>query len=89
METLIDLVNKLHKACTTLGDFSDESSLPTLWDALPTISVGSGQVYIIYMQFKTYLVLFSMLRVILLYEVMFVCTTVYSVIATVCCHNSI
>ncbi|PWA77888.1 dynamin central domain-containing protein [Artemisia annua] len=44
METLIDLVNKLQKACTTLGDFGDhESSLPTLWDALPTIAVVGGQ----------------------------------------------
>lgn len=46
METLIDLVNKLQKACTALGDFGDhESSLPTLWDALPTIAVVGGQVY--------------------------------------------
>ncbi|XP_076954494.1 phragmoplastin DRP1A-like isoform X1 [Bidens hawaiensis] len=45
METLIDLVNKLQKACTALGDFGDESSthLPTLWDALPTIAVVGGQ----------------------------------------------
>ncbi|KAJ0682784.1 putative Dynamin superfamily [Helianthus annuus] len=72
MEPLIDLVNKLQKACTALGDFGDETSLPTLWDALPTIAVVGGQVYIIYMQFGTYLVLFLMLlRAILLYGVMF------------------
>ncbi|XP_024987913.1 dynamin-related protein 1A-like isoform X3 [Cynara cardunculus var. scolymus] len=43
METLINLVNKLQKACTALGDFGDESSLPTLWDALPSIAVVGGQ----------------------------------------------
>ncbi|KAJ0444460.1 putative dynamin central domain, dynamin, GTPase region, GTPase effector domain, Dynamin superfamily [Helianthus annuus] len=43
MEPLIDLVNKLQKACTALGDFGDETSLPTLWDALPTIAVVGGQ----------------------------------------------
>uniref|UniRef100_A0A251S3D4 Putative dynamin central domain-containing protein n=1 Tax=Helianthus annuus TaxID=4232 RepID=A0A251S3D4_HELAN len=43
LSTLIDLVNKLQKACTALGDFGDESSLPTLWDALPTIAVVGGQ----------------------------------------------
>ncbi|KAM0048197.1 putative Dynamin superfamily [Helianthus debilis subsp. tardiflorus] len=48
MEPLIDLVNKLQKACTALGDFGDETSLPTLWDALPTIAVVGGQVYIIH-----------------------------------------
>lgn len=47
METLIDLVNKLQKACTALGDFGDESSsLPTLWDALPSIAVVGGQVHL-------------------------------------------
>ncbi|MFS8024089.1 putative Dynamin superfamily [Helianthus anomalus] len=46
METLTDLVNKLQKACTALGDFSDESSLPTLWDTLPTIAVVGGHIYI-------------------------------------------
>ncbi|KAJ9563417.1 hypothetical protein OSB04_008577 [Centaurea solstitialis] len=43
METLINLVNKLQKACTALGDFGEESSLPTLWDALPSIAVVGGQ----------------------------------------------
>ncbi|KAI3743977.1 hypothetical protein L1987_57049 [Smallanthus sonchifolius] len=43
METLIDLVNRLQKACTALGDFGEESSLPTLWDALPSIAVVGGQ----------------------------------------------
>ncbi|KAI3719541.1 hypothetical protein L6452_20443 [Arctium lappa] len=43
METLINLVNKLQKACTALDDFGEESSLPTLWDALPSIAVVGGQ----------------------------------------------
>ncbi|KAI3498209.1 hypothetical protein L1887_33978 [Cichorium endivia] len=43
METLINLVNKLQKACTALGDVVEESSLPTLWDALPSIAVVGGQ----------------------------------------------
>ncbi|KAL8227874.1 hypothetical protein R6Q57_015458 [Mikania cordata] len=43
METLIDLINRLQKACTALGDFGEQSSLPTLWDALPTIAVVGGQ----------------------------------------------
>ncbi|CAH1426913.1 unnamed protein product [Lactuca virosa] len=43
MENLINLLNKLQKACTALGDFGEESSLPTLWDALPTIVVVGGQ----------------------------------------------
>ncbi|KAJ9556079.1 hypothetical protein OSB04_010693 [Centaurea solstitialis] len=44
MENLINLVNKLQRACTALGDFGEGSSLPTLWDALPTIAVVGGQV---------------------------------------------
>nr|XP_043624794.1 phragmoplastin DRP1A-like [Erigeron canadensis] len=43
MESLIDLVNKLQKSCTLLGDFGQSSSLPTLWDALPSIAVVGGQ----------------------------------------------
>ncbi|CAH1426915.1 unnamed protein product [Lactuca virosa] len=43
MENLINLLNKLQKACTALGDFGEESSLPTLWDTLPTIVVVGGQ----------------------------------------------
>ncbi|CAH1426920.1 unnamed protein product [Lactuca virosa] len=43
MDTLINLVNKLQKACTSLGDFGEESSLPTIWDALHTIVVVGGQ----------------------------------------------
>ncbi|KAK1420236.1 hypothetical protein QVD17_21669 [Tagetes erecta] len=43
MEALIDLVNKLQRACTALGDFGEQTSLPTLWDSLPTIAVVGGQ----------------------------------------------
>ncbi|XP_027335954.1 dynamin-related protein 12A-like isoform X3 [Abrus precatorius] len=43
MENLIQLVNKLQRACTALGDHGEESALPTLWDALPSIAVVGGQ----------------------------------------------
>ncbi|KAH7519480.1 phragmoplastin DRP1B [Ziziphus jujuba] len=43
MENLITLVNKLQRACTALGDHGEESALPTLWDALPSIAVVGGQ----------------------------------------------
>lgn len=44
MENLISLVNKLQRACTTLGDHGEAASLPTLWDSLPSIAVVGGQV---------------------------------------------
>ncbi|KAH7847976.1 hypothetical protein Vadar_032285 [Vaccinium darrowii] len=34
MKNLIALVNKLHRACTALGNHGEESALVTLWDAL-------------------------------------------------------
>ncbi|XP_074558201.1 dynamin-related protein 5A-like isoform X1 [Curcuma longa] len=43
MENLISLVNNIQRACTALGDHGEESSLPTLWDALPAIAVVGGQ----------------------------------------------
>ncbi|KAL8115073.1 hypothetical protein AgCh_021774 [Apium graveolens] len=43
MENLISLVNRLQRACTALGDYGEESALPTLWDALPSIAVVGGQ----------------------------------------------
>ncbi|XP_074263402.1 dynamin-related protein 5A-like [Silene latifolia] len=43
MENLISFVNKIQRACTALGDHGDESTLPTLWDALPSIAVVGGQ----------------------------------------------
>ncbi|XP_020576399.1 dynamin-related protein 5A [Phalaenopsis equestris] len=43
MESLISLVNRIQRACTALGDYGDESALPTLWDSLPSIAVVGGQ----------------------------------------------
>ncbi|GAU39256.1 hypothetical protein TSUD_71950 [Trifolium subterraneum] len=43
MENLIQLVNKIQRACTALGDHGEESAMPTLWDALPSIAVVGGQ----------------------------------------------
>ncbi|KAF7059007.1 hypothetical protein CFC21_065964 [Triticum aestivum] len=43
MENLISLVNKLQRAYTVLGDHSEESALPTLWDSLPSIAFIGGQ----------------------------------------------
>ncbi|KAL2490255.1 Dynamin-related protein 1A [Abeliophyllum distichum] len=43
MESLISLVNRLQRACTALGDNGEDSALPTLWDALPSIAVVGGQ----------------------------------------------
>ncbi|KAF8379708.1 hypothetical protein HHK36_029153 [Tetracentron sinense] len=43
MENLISLVNKIQRACTALGDHGEGSSLPTLWDSLPSIAVVGGQ----------------------------------------------
>ncbi|GAB2291100.1 hypothetical protein Dimus_025358 [Dionaea muscipula] len=43
MENLISLVNKIQRACTALGDYGEESALPTLWDSLPSIAVVGGQ----------------------------------------------
>lgn len=44
MENLISLVNKIQRACTALGDHGEAAtSLPTLWDSLPSIAVVGGQ----------------------------------------------
>jgi hypothetical protein len=39
-------VNKIQRACTVLGDHggADGFSLPTLWEALPSVAVVGGQV---------------------------------------------
>jgi hypothetical protein len=45
MESLIGLVNRIQRACTVLGTYGgDESALPTLWEALPSVVVVGGQV---------------------------------------------
>ncbi|XP_062083933.1 phragmoplastin DRP1E-like [Humulus lupulus] len=43
MESLIGLVNRIQKACTVLGDHGGDSSLPTIWEALPSVAVVGGQ----------------------------------------------
>ncbi|ERN11386.1 hypothetical protein AMTRI_Chr04g244590 [Amborella trichopoda] len=44
MESLIGLVNRIQRACTVLGDHGGEgSTLPTLWEALPSVAVVGGQ----------------------------------------------
>ncbi|KMZ66239.1 Dynamin [Zostera marina] len=46
MESLIGLVNRIQRACTVLGDHGggdSGSSLPTLWEALPSVAVVGGQ----------------------------------------------
>ncbi|XP_065879071.1 phragmoplastin DRP1E-like [Euphorbia lathyris] len=46
MDTLIGLVNRIQRACTILGDYGGDSgaaSLPTLWEALPSVAVVGGQ----------------------------------------------
>lgn len=47
MDGVIGLVSRIQKACTVLGDYGDDGyrSLPSLWDALPTIVVLGGQVF--------------------------------------------
>lgn len=44
MESLIGLVNRIQSACTVLGDHGGDSTLPTLWEALPSVAVVGGQV---------------------------------------------
>ncbi|KAL6906361.1 hypothetical protein ACP4OV_003962 [Aristida adscensionis] len=47
MENVIVLVNRIQRACTVLGDHGGDdgraSSLPTLWEALPSVAVVGGQ----------------------------------------------
>ena len=47
MENVIVLVNRIQRACTVLGDHGGgdgAASLPTLWEALPSVAVVGGQV---------------------------------------------
>lgn len=46
MESLIGMVNRIQRACTVLGDYGGDggASLPTLWEALPSVVVVGGQV---------------------------------------------
>ncbi|GJM91521.1 hypothetical protein PR202_ga07898 [Eleusine coracana subsp. coracana] len=45
MENVIVLVNRIQRACTALGDHGGDAagSLPTLWEALPSVAVVGGQ----------------------------------------------
>ncbi|XP_047337757.1 phragmoplastin DRP1E-like [Impatiens glandulifera] len=44
MESLIGLVNRIQRACTALGDHGGgDSTLSSLWDALPSVAVVGGQ----------------------------------------------
>ncbi|KAK8445420.1 hypothetical protein SEVIR_9G321500v4 [Setaria viridis] len=46
MENVIVLVNRIQRACTVLGDHGGgdgAASLPTLWEALPSVAVVGGQ----------------------------------------------
>ena len=47
MESLIGLVNRIQTACTALGDHGGgDAALTSLWDALPSVAVVGGQVYL-------------------------------------------
>ncbi|KAG6393179.1 hypothetical protein SASPL_147414 [Salvia splendens] len=61
MENLISLVNRLQRACTALGDNGEETALPTLWDALPSIAVVGGQI-VVNVEFVGYLTRFLVLE---------------------------
>eukprot|EP00850_Spirogloea_muscicola_P002385 SM000009S23514 [mRNA] locus=s9:452194:477102:- [translate_table: standard] len=45
MDNLIQLVNRLQRACTVLGDYGGDQNgaLPTLWEQLPSVAVVGGQ----------------------------------------------
>lgn len=47
MESLIGLVNRIQRACTTLGDYGGgDNTFSSLWEALPSVAVVGGQVLI-------------------------------------------
>lgn len=52
MESVIVLMNRIQQACTVLGDYGGDgddgaaSTLPTLWQSLPSIAVVGGQVWL-------------------------------------------
>lgn len=49
MESLIATVNRIQRACTVLGDHGGDNSLPTLWEALPSVVVVGGQVLLFFL----------------------------------------
>lgn len=46
MESLIEMVNRIQRACTVLSDHGGEGAFPfpTLWEVLPSVVVVGGQV---------------------------------------------
>ncbi|XP_008779800.2 uncharacterized protein LOC103699558 [Phoenix dactylifera] len=47
IDSLIELVNQIQRACTVLGDYDGANggaALPTLWEALPSVAVIGEQV---------------------------------------------
>ncbi|XP_073312916.1 phragmoplastin DRP1E-like [Primulina huaijiensis] len=44
MESLIGLVNRIQRACTSLGDYGGgDEAFSSIWDALPSVAVVGGQ----------------------------------------------
>lgn len=41
-------MNRIQRASTALGDYGGESSLPSLWDSLPSVVVVGGQVWTLF-----------------------------------------
>lgn len=57
MESLIGLVNRIQRACTALGDYGGgDTAFSSLWDALPSVAVVGGQVYVFSPPFSAFLV---------------------------------
>lgn len=58
MESLIGLVNRIQRACTALGDYgggdNNTNAFSSLWDALPSVAVVGGQVYILLLYFTLF-----------------------------------
>lgn len=53
MESLIGLVNRIQRACTALGDYGGgDTAFSSLWDALPSVAVVGGQVYLFLLPFS-------------------------------------
>ena len=87
MESLIGLVNRIQRACTVLGDHGggEGGALPTLWDALPSVAVVGGQVYLFLLPNLDSLRLLHRIQLMLitifiLVIIFFVCDQVYLIL---------
>ena len=61
MESLIGLVNRIQRACTALGDYGGaDNAFSSLWDALPSVAVVGGQVFLLVIIFVCVLVFFTL-----------------------------